>query len=261
MKKLIFTGLLASGMLASQCQILLNEIQTNGDDIVEIKNHGAMMVDVSTYRLCSWPTYTTIGDMTVISGSTNLMPGALVVLSGHAMGDIDDELGLYLDNSWNNPASIVDYVEWGSTGHTRSFIAQLAGIWGSGDFTEAAPMGTTLAWDGDGNLPANWMVGAEPSFGQENPTGGPCDDASCTGCTYAAATNYDSTVIIDDGSCVFEVCDITSDNQAVYDAAFTDGVASVVCPEDSCPADFDGNLTVNTSDLLDFLTYFDTSCE
>ena len=51
------------------------------------------------------------------------------------------------------------------------------------------------------------------------------DNSSCYGCTYAAATNYDSTATIDDGSCVFP--DITSDNQDAYDA----GVASVVCPD------------------------------
>jgi len=74
------------------------------------------------------------------------------------------------------------------------------------------------------------------------------DNSTCSGCTYTAATNYDSTATIDDGSCVYAVCDITSDNQeaydegaasvditsdnqAIYDGAYEDGEASVVCAD------------------------------
>lgn len=197
MKKLILSGLLACGMLTAQCQVLINEIQTNGMDIVEIKNHSAMMVDVSTYRLCSWPTYSIIGNLDIMSGSTTMMPGEILVVSGHSLGDTDDELGLYLNNFWTNPASMLDYVEWGSTGHTRSEVAQSAGIWANGDFTLAAPMGTTLAWDGGGNASTNWEVGAAPSFGSENPTGGDdCDGGSVS--TTAGDTSVQTCTL--DGS-------------------------------------------------------------
>ncbi len=93
-----------------------------------------------------------------------------------------------------------------------------------------------------------------------------CDDASCeyiscSGCIYAAASNYDATATIDDGSCVFEVCDVTSNDQEVYDAAFADGVASVICQEpDPCPMDFDGDNEIGTLDLLEFLGSFGTTC-
>ena len=103
-----------------------------------------------------------------------------------------------------------------------------------------------------------------------------CGGNGTSGCTDPAASNYDFTACSDDGSCVFcditsdnqdafdagvASVDITSDNQAVYDGAFADGVASVVCPENPCPGDFDGNLEINTGDLLAFLTYFGISCE
>ena len=52
-----------------------------------------------------------------------------------------------------------------------------------------------------------------------------------------------------------------SDNQAVYDGAFADGVDSVECPENPCPAGYDGNSVIDTADLLTFLTYFGTNCE
>ena len=93
-----------------------------------------------------------------------------------------------------------------------------------------------------------------------------CDDASCeyiscSGCIYAAASNYDATATIDDGSCEFEVCDVTSNDQEVYDAAYAAGVASVICPEvDPCPMDLDNDNSIGTSDLLELLGVFGTTC-
>jgi hypothetical protein len=89
------------------------------------------------------------------------------------------------------------------------------------------------------------------------------DNSTCYGCTYAAATNYDSTATIDNGSCVYAVCDVTSDNQAVYDGAYAAGIASVVCPDggSSCPGDLDNDGAVATTDLLIFLSAFGDTCE
>ena len=67
-----------------------------------------------------------------------------------------------------------------------------------------------------------------------------CDFASCTGCTYSFAPEYDSLALIDDGTCT--------------------------CPPDPCPEDLaggptgDGDGLVNTADLLAFLTAFGTTC-
>jgi uncharacterized protein (TIGR02145 family) len=93
--------------------------------------------------------------------------------------------------------------------------------------------------------------------------GGCNDDISCYGCTYADATNYDSTATIDDGSCVYAVCDVTSNDQEVYDGAYAAGVASVVCPDggSSCPGDLDNDGAVATSDLLIFLSAYGDTCE
>lgn len=58
----------------------------------------------------------------------------------------------------------------------------------------------------------------------------------CTyGCMDSSACNYDNGVSVDDGSCEYNSCN-------------------------SCPEDFDGNGTVNTADLLLFLTSFGESC-
>jgi len=59
------------------------------------------------------------------------------------------------------------------------------------------------------------------------------------------------------------VCDITSDNQAVYDGAYAAGIASVVCPDggSSCPGDLDNDGAVATTDLLIFLSAYGGTCE
>ena len=101
------------------------------------------------------------------------------------------------------------------------------------------------------------------------------------GCVYPDATNYDSTATTDDGSCVF--LDITSNDQEVYDGAYTDGVDSVECPditsndqevydgayadgaasvpENTCPADLDNDGVVTIGDLLVFLGEYGNICE
>ena len=68
------------------------------------------------------------------------------------------------------------------------------------------------------------------------------DDGSCSsvlvlGCTYEAASNYNPLANDDDESCVFE------------DAG------------NDCPADLDGDGSVGTADLLEFLTSFGSICE
>jgi hypothetical protein len=175
MKKIVLTFL--AGILLSMnqvsAQIVLNEIQPDDENLVEIKNIGDNMVDISSYFLCSFPTYSQLNGLTLESGSLFLIPGAIVVLSGHNMSPADGELALYLNNQWPNSEMILDYVEWGSTGHMRSSVAQAAEIWANGDFVVPTADGTSLAWDGGGDASSNWMVDAEPTFGAENSGG--CD--------------------------------------------------------------------------------------
>jgi len=77
------------------------------------------------------------------------------------------------------------------------------------------------------------------------------------GCTYPSATNYDSIATNDDGSCLFDDCDINAAYEEGYDA----GVASVECPEESCLGDLNLDGGVSTADLLIFLGAFGLECE
>ena len=95
---------------------------------------------------------------------------------------------------------------------------------------------------------------------------GSCEYASCAGCTIPAACNYDANATQDDGSCDLASClGCTYADALNYDASATidDGGCLYDCDGgggDSCPADLTGDGVVGVADLLEFLTYFDTSC-
>jgi len=69
-------------------------------------------------------------DQTLVLPAAGLLP-PLTSASG--------EIGLYRSGDFGNPGSIIDYVEWGSTGHVRSAVAIAAGLW---------PEEETIAIDG-----------------------------------------------------------------------------------------------------------------
>jgi hypothetical protein len=148
-------------------QVLINEFLPETGQ-VELVNLGGAMQDVSTLVLCSFPTYNVLSSLTLESGSLLLAPGELVVVSGHNMSQADDELGLYTASEFTNPAAMEDYVEWGSTGHQRSIVAQNAGIWAANDFVASPPAGSSLAWDGSSDASSAWHDLADPNLGSDN---------------------------------------------------------------------------------------------
>lgn len=113
------------------------------------------------------------------------------------------------------------------------------------------------------------------------------DDGSCIvgGCGYSNASNYDAAVTYDNGSCVWEGC--TDDVAANYNplatvddgscveavtgctymdalnysasASVDDGSCIFDCV-DACPFDVDGNGSIGSADLIEFLATYGTSC-
>ena len=113
------------------------------------------------------------------------------------------------------------------------------------------------------------------------------DDGSCIlgGCTYANAQNFASAATYDDGSCVFVGC--TNPNAANYNplatvsnntcifpvfgctypdapnynpAATVDNGTCELSAANDCPFDTDGNGTVGSGDLLNFLAAYGAPC-
>ncbi len=117
---------------------------TTGD--VTLTNLGNAAEDISGWRFCNWPAYSTISSL---GASASLAAGASEVINWADVVDADGELGLYIDAAWTNSASIVDYVEWASTGHTRSSVAVGAGVWNVGDFVDGPAPYTFNGASGD----------------------------------------------------------------------------------------------------------------
>ncbi|NNE55894.1 MAG: T9SS type A sorting domain-containing protein [Flavobacteriales bacterium] len=200
-------------------QIVLNEIQPDAENLVEITNLGDQTVDISTYRLCSWPVYNTLSNLTIVSGSLMLAPGEFLVVTGHSMNQADDELGLYLNNQWTNSNSMLDYVEWGMHGHQRSVVAEAAGIWEDNDFVFTPAMGSSLSWNGGGDTSDFWMIQSSPTFGSANDGGG---GPTCDG----------GSVLIDGGGTSIDLCSGDAEDDIVQfdnDSPSADQYMYVIC--------------------------------
>ena len=137
----------------------LSEINFNGD--IEIINIGNDTLDLTNYYLCQFPVYRKIGDLNIVCGSGfKLAPGEIItVASTLDLIRADGEMGLYSGNTFTSSDLIVDYVEWGSTGHTRSSVAVSAGIWTMGDFVAAVSGTNSLLYDGEGDASSDWSEG------------------------------------------------------------------------------------------------------
>ena len=148
--------------------VVINEVFPTGQ--IELKNTGSSAVDVSTYWLCQFPNYLQLQDATLLCGSLVLQPGEILAVSNfNAVDDPSEgEVGLYLDNQFGNPNSIIDYVDWGVAGGGRSGVAVDAGIWTDGDVVPAFPTGSSIEYDGAGNSSGDWNVQSSPTVCQEN---------------------------------------------------------------------------------------------
>ncbi len=223
------TFLLTMFIICSQelkSQIVLNEINP-AQDRVEIKNLGNSTINIGTYIFCTFPVYNALSTLTLESGSLMLAPGELVVLSGQTLGNANGELGLYLNNQFTNPASIIDYMEYGSSGHQRAAVAISAGIWFANNFVPTPQAGQSMNYDGEGNTAADWFS-ADLNFGQQNPCQFPEGDFDLDGL-------------------------VSTSDMLLFFTAYG-------CAADCAPYDLTGDDVVNTNDLLNLVSFFGNSC-
>lgn len=113
---------------------------------------------------------------------------------------------------------------------------------------QATVVGGVTSWEPGGCIVIEYGGCTYPLACNYDPGAG-FEDGSCTfppegcswtpawsyGCTYEFAINFDPNATVDDGSCTVEFCP-------------------------TCPGDLNGDGSVSTSDLLDFLTMFGQVC-
>ncbi|NQU39501.1 MAG: DM13 domain-containing protein [Lentisphaerae bacterium] len=152
-------------------QVVINEIFLDGaDDIIELQNQGGSPVDVSSWWICSQPSYHQISSLTV-SGSTVMASGDLITLSGASLdlNATQEDVGLYTTNSFTSPSAMEDFVQYGATGDIgRTDVAVAKGIWTMTEAVTTPPPGASIQYDGTGNGASNWVVSINASLGVGN---------------------------------------------------------------------------------------------
>ena len=140
-------------------------------DTVELKNFGVSSQDVSGYYFCSLFSYTAVSSLTVVSGSTNLAPDSILVLTGFSLNNIQADLGLYANNlDFESTITMRDFVQWGAPGLGRESVAVAKGIWTLSDFVPVVTTGHSIEFIGSGqvSVSGDWQDQPVPTFGMEN---------------------------------------------------------------------------------------------
>lgn len=130
--------------------IRIDEIVFAGEPYLVIGNQGGAPGSTAGLWICQFPSYYELPDVELQPGEKLVVPlgddtvpplvGVVEILDVQsplgAVSTADGELGLYSTNAFNSPDAILDYVEWGASGHPRSEVAVAAGIWVAGGFVD-----------------------------------------------------------------------------------------------------------------------------
>jgi plastocyanin len=270
--------------------VIINEIHYNpcgaqGDDFdyefVELLNIGDVTVDLSGYEFYN----ESAGDdqlSLMFPEGTSMAAGEFIVLVVSDAG-----LAAYGGNGYQ--VFVLDAGNFSNSGEAISLRDGFGNVVNAVDYNDAAPwpaaslgiLGnnyvespdggcatleyipevldlflTTPTANGNdfgGNWQASWVNNGTPgmanssAFGCNNPAAcnfnpnailgneAECEFDSCYGCTYVQSNNFDPNATVEDGSCEF-----TLDNP--------------------CPSDLNGDGSVSTADLLEFLAAFGSPC-
>ncbi len=140
---------------AGAAEFVITGVSFEGDGFVEITNVGTATGGFSGWFLCQRPSYGSFDVLELSAGASVQIPpgdggyGSLSAANG--------EIGLYRDSSFGSAASIVSYVEWGSTGHGRSGTAVEGGVW-DGGFVDSGGASRITA-PGGATSAAGWTSG------------------------------------------------------------------------------------------------------
>lgn len=153
--------------------LALTRIVFEPSSYVVVTNVGGEPIELGEHWLCVFPAYQQLPAQTVGPGESvaigldeatppDLVDFVAVFELGPVVGTpqrADGELGLYGAADFGSAAAIVDYVEWGSTGHERSSVAVEAAIWNAGAFIEIPEEAFSISSSGAiGGNEADWFV-------------------------------------------------------------------------------------------------------
>lgn len=92
-------------------------------------------------------------------------PRATILFSLRDIGGVDvsgGEIALYQSDSFSDPEAMLDYVAWGSTGHSQRGVATDAGLWGGEEAVETSEDTLVIVRvDPTGSGPLTWEASSE----------------------------------------------------------------------------------------------------
>jgi hypothetical protein len=104
---------------------------------ITLTNFGNCTSNISNLELCSNFFCSTVGSLQVIAGSTSLAAGSSATFRWNSWSPNPSgtDLALYTTNPvYTDPADLLDFVQWFSSGNAREPVAVAKGIWTAGDF-------------------------------------------------------------------------------------------------------------------------------
>lgn len=125
-------------------------------------NVGGSDAELGGHWICRRPSYKQLPAFTLAPGDTvaiglgDTPPPELAGIAegiglGLVLGPItgaDGEIGLFTGPNFDSADAIVDYVQWGSSGHGREAVAVEAGLWAEGTFVDVPVEAVSISSSG-----------------------------------------------------------------------------------------------------------------
>ncbi|MEA3510978.1 MAG: hypothetical protein U9R51_06035 [Actinomycetota bacterium] len=131
-------GTTTSTIVTGNVRFVIGSVVFGESGAIEIGNLGPDTGALTGFWIAIHPYYLEIpstiiapGKAITVSMAEDADPELVIPAAGllPALKGGSGEIGLYSSGGFGDPDAIVDYVEWGTTGHTRSTVAIAAGLW------------------------------------------------------------------------------------------------------------------------------------
>lgn len=128
----------SSTIVTGNAEFVIGSVVFGESGTIEIGNLGPDAGDLTGFWIAIHPFYLEIpstivapGKAIIVSTADDADPELVIPAAGllPTLKSGSGEIGLYSSGDFGDPDAIVDYVEWGSTGHVRSSVAIEAGLW------------------------------------------------------------------------------------------------------------------------------------
>jgi len=155
--------------LVVMAEILIDP--TSGEQLIAIANLGKGTASLAGWYLCLSPSYANLPDLTLAPQSWLIVHWGVsgantatdVYVSLPRLNRSGDELALYNSNRFDDSASMIDYVRWGSgRSQGRLNVAINANLWTSGDTIDISRLlrGQVIRYDGTGRRASDYSASA-----------------------------------------------------------------------------------------------------